>query len=108
MASRDNKTALQKIAQSRRYAEQLNRETRILAEDLQQQIQLIAEGATTVREHNRRPRNANHPSRATHVLMAGLVLAATVPGVDVSDDSSVVFTKKVDRGSTGSARLIRH
>ncbi len=40
----------QQIVESRQHAEQLNRETRILVEDLHHQIQLVAEGVTTVNE----------------------------------------------------------
>ena len=40
----------QQIAQSRQHAEQLNQETRILIEDVRHAVQLVAEGATTVRD----------------------------------------------------------
>ncbi|MCL5972171.1 MAG: hypothetical protein M1499_06380 [Firmicutes bacterium] len=40
----------QQIAQSREHAERLNQETRVLMEDVRHEVQLVAEGVTTVRD----------------------------------------------------------
>ena len=68
----------QQIAQSRQHAEQLNQETRILIEDVRHEVQMVAEGVTTVPDqlgrvlddHEERITRLNHAkrteNRATH------------------------------------------
>ena len=52
--------------ETRQHAEQLNHETRVLMEDMRQQIQLIAEGVTTVRDQLGRI-IADHEERITRL-----------------------------------------
>lgn len=56
----------EQISGSRRHAEQLNRETCVIIEDVRHQIQMVAEGVTTVRNQLGRVL-ADHETRITNL-----------------------------------------